>query len=171
MILDYVMPMNLERRKDKWYFILGCLRKIGFQPTQIIRFISHDAQDYQDIPSICEAMRADGFDYDASDPIISSTDIRILARIWTIQSALQKIVELDKTVLLLIDDFSPVAHWTYNRLNHLVQECYRCEVDHGPFRLLQLSHSYDPCDRNIHEPHTSMLSKGLSGFNGWGGVL
>ena len=177
-MIDHVMLMNLKRREDKFYFALGALKAASFSFSgnkepwgdTIIRFISHDALDYKDTQAVVKAAAADGFDYferytgDSDDQTT-----RFMAWRWTWISALRTIVDMDKCVMLLIDDFIPLPGWTWQRFKRLVKECHEAS---SSFKALQLKNNsraemfVPPVD-----PYTSMLRPGFCGANNNGFVL
>ena len=170
MSLDCAMILNLKRREDRYWFAFGGLKVLQFPDDRIIRFITHDGLDYDSIESIKQRMIKDGFAYMQNfEPYSRST----AAWLWSWRCALRRIVEMDQTVLLLIDDFMLKHGWTYQRTAGLVDACIRKEADHGPFRLLQLCHSHrtDEVIKNLHEPYTSMLAKGLAGTVNYATIL
>ena len=168
--LDGVMVINLERRIDRYFFVLGSLRSLKFNiypdDRQVIRFSAHDGEDYPDIESIQKAAGADGFK-EFQRGLTGFTKGQT-AWYWSWRCALRHIIEIDKTVLLLIDDYVVKPDWSYSRVYNLVSEC---EQDPHGFRILQLAHSTFSDARVAHEPHTSMLAKGLSGSNDNGTIL
>ena len=168
MSLDHVMIMNLKRREDKYLFARGGLGVLGFWGDLVIRFIAHDGQDYPDIESVHKAAVADGFDHFTDFIAVNKGNA---AWHWTFQSALRHITEIDKTVLLLIDDYFPKAGWTFDRLKALVGECHWHGHEHGSFRILQLLGSQTGDEITDYTPHTSMLAKGLSGIQDCATVL
>ena len=179
-MIDHVMLMNLKRREDKFWFALGALRACDFSFSgsntpwgdTIIRFLSHDALDYKDTQSVVKAAVTDGFEYFekyTDDGDEGAT--RYMAWRWTWVSALRAIVDTDKCVMLLIDDFIPRPGWTWGRFKKLAKECYDASPDKN-FRALQLR------DNNRAEmfvppvnPYTSMLRPGFCGTNNNGFVL
>ena len=168
MSLDHVMIMNLKRREDKYLFAMGGLGVLGFWGDMVIRFIAHDGQDYPDIESVNKAAVADGFDHFTG---ITPYNKAHAAWIWTFQSALRYIIEIDKTVLLLIDDYFPKSGWTFLRLKALVGEANWRGHNHGKFRILQLIKSQTGDEIVNSTPHTSMLAKRLSGISDCATVL
>ena len=170
MSLDYVMLLNLARREDRYWFALGSLKTLKFPDNVIQRFITYDGLDYPDKESVWEAAIADGFEY-LSDfvPMTRAT----AAWVWSWRSALRLITEMDKTVLLLIDDYTLKHGWTYDRVRGLIDACVRKEPDHGPFRLLQLAHTHrtDEVIKDLHEPYTTMLARGLAGTANYATIL
>ena len=168
-MIDHVLVMNLKRREDKWYFLLGALRAMNFPFSGgntpwgdiIIRYLSHDGKDYPDAAAVHRAAVADGFSY--FDNFHNRTPA-VTAWWWTWASALRTIAEMDKTVLLLIDDFIPQFGWSWNRLRQLVEECRQLKgTGHGDFRGLQLRANIAGSLRTIDEPYTSLLAKGFLG--------
>ena len=111
MSLDCAMLLNLQRREDRYWFAMGNLKTLEFPNDRIIRFITHDGKDYPDIPSINQATVEDGFPY--MSEFVPHTRA-LAAWLWTWRCALRRIVEMDKTVLLLIDDHLPKHGWTYD---------------------------------------------------------
>lgn len=160
--LDGVMIINLERRIDRYYFALGALNALEFNvypgDENVIRFIAHDGQAYPDLKSVQEDAIRDGFEEFGRG--LQGYSKEQTAWYWSWRSALRRIVEVDKTLLLLIDDYVLKPGWTYWRVYNLVSECE--QSDHG-FRLLQLARSTVSEARYTHKPHTSILAKGLSG--------
>ena len=162
-----VMMMNLKRREDKYWFMLGGLRVLGFHSGyEIIRFNSHDYQDYADVKSLCQAAVDDRFPHFENPP--DNLYRKFLVWSWTYQAALREIAGMDKIVLLLVDDMLPKVHWPAHRLDALVTECSSREY---PFRILQLLPSFDITESVSHKPHTSMLAKGLAGYTDEGVIL
>ena len=172
-MIDHVMLMNLKRREDKWFFALGALRAFGFPffgdnapwGDTIIRFISHDAEDYENTEDVMAAAVADGFPYFERFEHRSDQAKRILSWMWTFNSALRKIAEMDKIVMLLIDDMLPRETWTWGRLNSLMNECKN-------LKGLQLRRN---CRGDLYvppvPPFTSLLQQGFAGANDNGVVL
>ena len=168
MSLDCAMILNLKRREDRYWFALGGLKVLQFPDDRIIRFITHDGLDYESVESIQRRMIEDGFAYmEAFEPYSRST----AAWVWSWRCALRRIVEMDQTVLLLIDDFIPKHGWTYERLCYLVDACLREQDEHGPFRILQLLHTYRGDEKVDHGVYSSMLSKGLAGCQNIANIL
>ena len=166
--LDCVMFMNLKRRQDKYWFMMGGLRALGFHHPayDIIRFNSHDYQDHADVKSLCQAAVDDGFPHFENPP--DDLYRKFLAWPWTYQAALREIAGMDKVVLLLVDDMLPNVYWNADRLDALVTECSHHS---HPFRILQLSRSFDVTESVSHKPHTSMLAKDLAGYTDEGVIL
>ena len=168
MPLDGVMFINLERREDRYWFALGGLSRLQFPNGKIIRFISHDGQDYPDVEAVHHAAVADGFHEFAE---FSADTRNYAAWYWTYRCALRQIIETDKTVLLLIDDHLPKLGWSFLRLSYLVDYCEFRE-DHGLFRILQLAHSFYGHEQGFNqEPETSMLATGLTGGFDVGAII
>ena len=167
--LDGVMIINLDRCIDRYFFVLGSLRSLEFNiypdDGQVIRFSAHDGEDYPDTESVQNAAVADGFKEFRE---LSGYTKGQTAWYWSWRSALRHIIEIDKTVLLLIDDYVLKPCWLYSRVYNLVSEC---ENDPHGFRLLQLVRSTFSDARERHEPYTSNLGKGLSGSNDNGTIL
>ena len=163
MSLDSVMFINLERRQDRYWFAMGGLRTLGFNvhdDSQVVRFVAHDGQAYSDVAAVHNAAVADRF-HEFAD--FTADTRNYAAWYWTYRCALRHIIEIDKTVLLLIDDHLPKPGWSFLRLSYLVDYCEFRE-DHGPFRILQLAHSFYGHEQGFNqEPETSMLAKGLTG--------
>ena len=160
--LDGAMIINLERRVDRYYFALGSLKAQRFNvfpdDGRVIRFLAHDALDYETIEQIKKAAVADGFE-EFSDFDIPSRSYA--AWFWTWRSALRHIIEIDKTMLLLIDDYVLIPGWTFWRLYNLTSEAYGVP-DYG-LRLIQCSHCYNSKAVTNSQPFSSNLAKGLSG--------
>ena len=160
--LDGVMIINLERRADRYYFAVGALSSLEFNiypgDENVIRFIAHDGADYPDIESVQEDAVRDGFEEFGRG--FQGFSKEQTAWYWSWRAALRRVIEIDKTLLLLIDDYTLKPGWTYWRVYNLVSECE--QSDHG-FRLLQLAQSSVSEARYVHKPYTSILAKGLSG--------
>ena len=114
------MLINLKRREDKWFFGLGWLHGLDYPGDRIIRFDAHDGLDYQDTESVVKAAVADGFEffsnYNGGD---SNVDKHQLCWFWSYCFALRTIVEMDKIVMLLLDDMLPFKNWDWRRIHHL----------------------------------------------------
>ena len=168
--LDCVMVINLDRRIDRYNFVLGSLSSLKFNiypdAKEVIRFPAHDGQDYPDTETVQKAAIADGFEEFGRG--LEGWSVGQTAWYWSWRCALKHIIEIDKTVLLLIDDYVLKPDWSFSRIYNLVSEC---ENDPHGFRLLQLVHSTFSDARYGHKPHTSMLAKGLSGSNDNGTIL
>ena len=178
-MIDKVFILNLERRADKWWFMLGALRALNFpfdgtcQPwgDTIVRFTACDGADCPDCDSVTAAILNDGFPGFVPP---EGENKFYLAWIWTWLKALSEIASMspDQVVLLLIDDFILELGWDWNRLLKLIYECRFYESEHGKFRILQL---YSWKDGSIVRPAceigTSMLRRGLGGYADFGTIL
>ena len=160
-------------------FRSGHLDAQGFPLDKVIRFHSHDGMAFDSVADVIESAVADGFSYFrkySEDREIDDRDAVRKARLcwfWTYVSALRKIVEMNKRVLLFIDDCLPKRNWDYKRLRDLVEECeVFCKKEGTTFKILQLSAR---CDASIHLPdipyYSSMLRKGLYGIDEGGYVF
>ena len=166
-MIDHVMLMNLKRREDKWFFALGALRHAGFKVDGdvIIRFFSHDAEDYEDVEAVMKAASADGFPYFEKFKYRDEQAKRTLAWMWTYHSALRKIAEMDKIVMLLIDDMLPMEYWNRGRFDNLVREC-------SHLKGLQLKTNFQASlSRRPPIYFSSILQRGFAGANDNGVVL
>ena len=157
-MLDKVLLINLDRRKEKYWFALGVLSHLRYDRNRIERFNAHDGQNYESVKDVHDAAIADGF------PIFAeweSNNKNIAVWFWTWCCALRHIAQSDETVLLLIDDILPKPFWTYDRLSLLVRYCYRLDEN---FRMCQLMHTrmahevFDP-----HQHYNEILARGLAG--------
>ena len=168
------MLLNLKRRNDKWYFALGSLHHAGFPLNKIIRFHSHDALDYESTESVVVAAVKDGFPYfENYEGECSNQQTAYLCWIWTYLSALRKIDQMNKRVMLLIDDILPISTWDYNRLGSLVSKCVGADKHHKRiFKALQLRYE---CGSDLLLPkipyYSSVLRRGLYGLNENGYIL
>ena len=178
-VIDYVMLMNLKRRDDKWHFAQGHLDALDYPLDKVIRFESYDGMAFDSVADIVEAAVADGFSYFRKYSEDREIDDRAPVRkaqlcwFWTYVSALRKIVEMNKHVLLFIDDCLPRRSWDYKRLSKLTDECEDvCKKEGATFKVLQLT---DECSASVHLPdiayYSSMLRKGLYGLNEGGYVF
>ena len=169
MILDHVMLLNLEKREDRYFYALGALGVLGFPVYDdqfVIRFLTHDGLKYRDTKSVHEAAIADGFE--------EFSEFRCGYRAeaawwWSYRAALRRIIEMDATVLLLIDDHVPKRGWTYNRMCLLVEEC-DWDEKHG-FRIIQLLCPEVYAHLVNNDPDTAMLAKGLAGYSDHGVII
>ena len=171
-MLNQVMVMNIPKNEKRWYYMLGVLMAHGFPMggdsspwgNMIIRFPAHDGLDYPDREAVVEAAITDGFPYFNRFHRMKTRST--VAWCWTWASALRKIVEMNRTVLLLVDDRYPRFGWSYRRLSLLVRECARASHGHGTFRGIQLEACIRAHDiRPPYKPHTSMLHPGFAGCN------
>ena len=164
--------MNLERRIDKLYFVLGALRVAGFPVKTcnslfswdkfFVRSLSHDGDLYDSAKDVCNAAVADGFEWFADYRQDTDKERKYAcAWAWTWASTMRKIAELDKTVMLLIDDVTPAFMWTYERYRRLAQEC----ATDPDFKVLQLRTQADRLPRRlpVTEYFTSLIGKGFAG--------
>ena len=164
--------MNLERRIDKLYFVLGALRVAGFPVKTcnslfswdkfFVRSLSHDGDLYDSAKDVCNAAVADGFEWFADYRQDTDKERKYAcAWAWTWASTMRKIAELDKTVMLLIDDITPAYMWTYRRYCRLAKECAR----DPNFKALQLRTQADRLSQHLPVPEyfTSLIGKGFMG--------
>ena len=164
--LDHVMILNMEHDIERYWASLGALDTLGFdmRSGMIIRHINHNGLDYKDTKSVHEAAIADGFEEFES---FRSKNRSNAAWTWSYRCALRKIVEIDRTVLVLIDDIIPDRNWTRSRFDILVRE-----IGERRFRIIQLVESYDPIQMLPIAPViTSMLKEGLHGYNDFAVIL
>ena len=168
-MIDQVLVMNLKRREDKWYFMLGALGVSDFpirDKNIIRRFEAHDARQYVDCASVISAACQDGFPYFEKYSKFRLKDEyakRLYAYHWTCVSALREIVQLDKIVMLLFDESTPVFGWNWNRYKGVVSKCYDLSSN---FRGVQLR-TQSPAEifQPIRQPYDSILAEGLCGEN------
>ena len=167
-MIDHIMLINLKRREDKWFFGLGWLRGLDYPEDCIVRFDAHDGLDYPDTQSVMKAAVADGFEffsnYNRGESILQKTQ---LCWFWSYCSALRAIVEMDKIVMLLLDDMLPFKNWDWRRVHHLVSECCKLSREKGQnFKGLQLLYGNMPDLKLPDVPlYSSMLREGLYGLN------
>lgn len=167
-MIDHIMLINLKRREDKWFFGFGWLNGLGYPGDRIIRFEAHDGKHYQDTQSVVKAAVADGFqffsNYGGGDSILEKHQ---LCWFWSYSSALRAIVEMDKIVMLLLDDMLPRSNWQWSRLHALVHECYNASREKEQnFKGLQLLYGMSAQLRLPDIPvYSSMLREGLYGLN------
>ena len=167
--IDRVILINLERRSDKYFFALGRLSLLGFDVRpdigQIVRFIAHEALDYQDIDSMREKAIADGFK-EFGDARFFLQSVKHIAWCWTWRCALREVVKNNETVLFLIDDHLPTWYWTYDRFFRVLNYTQLQDRSHG-FRMMQLMHiieGNEPPEIMRPRPRESVIQKGLSGI-------
>ena len=177
-MIEKVVVMNLEKRIDKLYFVLGALKAAGFPINHssftwndfFVRSVSHDGSQYAGTLEVCRSAVADGFDYFSSfSENLEQYSKYIVAWAWTWGSTLRKIAELDKTVMLLIDDVTPVYMWTHERYCLLAGEC----AEDSSFKVLQLRirSKRQPRYLLFSECFTSLIGKGFMGRMNYGLIL
>ena len=165
MALDYVMILNMEHNIERYWASMGALDTLGFDlyGGVAIRHINHNGLHYKDTKSVHEAAIADGFGEFES---FRSRNRQNAAWVWSYRCALRKIVEIDKTVLVLIDDVVP--SWTWKRLDALVREI----EGKGGFRIIQLAAGCDPIlELSERRAITSVLREGLHGYSDYAVIL
>ena len=172
-MIDHVMIMNLKRREDKWWFALGWLAKLDFPMNEtIIRFESHDGELFGSTDAVVNAAVADGFPHLEKER--GNEKYRDVAWMWTWSTALREIIEMDKIVLLLIDDTLPV--WSWERLRSLVHHVSVLECgsrdNRNAFKVIQLNKVSYP-DRKAREVeiYDPILAKGVEGWSDFGTIL
>ena len=167
-MIDNIMLINLKRRKDKWFFGFGWLHGLGYPGDRIIRFDAHDGKDYETTQDVVAAAVVDGFEffgnYNDGEAILKKHQ---LCWFWSYCGALRTIIEMDKTVMLLLDDMLPYKNWQWNRTSALVSECIKANADEGQsFKGLQLCYGMTPQRRPPDVPiYSSMLREGIFGLN------
>ena len=135
-MIDKVFVLNIERREDRWFYALGTLHALHFPDDSICRFLAHDGSKYENKESVIRAAIADGFDY--FDGYSWMKDKRSIAWCWSWASVMRKIVEIDKTVMFIMDDMLPRSSWEYGRFAALVKEADRVDAD-TKMRVIQLN--------------------------------
>ena len=172
-MIDHMIIPNLDRRPERWAYMLGVLDHARFpirDKNIVMRFSSHDGQDYDGLIEVCDAAIADGFDFfeevKQRPPGIPERYQYHAAWYWTWASILRKIIEMkNKTVMFMIDDKVPVWNWDWGRFKRLANELKGSEAvdQHGKFRAIQLC----PPSNELLSPHkyewSSMVGKGLTG--------
>ena len=179
-MIEKVVVMNLERRIDKLYFVLGALKVAGFPVKThssqfswddfFVRSLSHDGDLYANVNDVCTAAIDDGFDWFSSHREKAERYSKyVCAWAWTWGTTLRKIAELDKTVMLLIDDITPACMWTYHRYCRLAGEC----AQDPNFKVLQLRTQADRLPKRLPSVKyfTSLIGKGLMGQINHGLIL
>ena len=181
-MIEATVLINLKRREDKFFYALGALRALDFPFSKatienpggrdIIRFNAHDGLDYPSLDAIVDAAVADGFPHlvHLGEVIARRANGRERTRfasIWSTVSAFRYLIELNKPVLLLLDDMLPTYRWPYRRIERLAAEALRLKPS---FRVLQLGIFYNnfvQTQKYEYEIATSQFAPGfLSGFNG-----
>ena len=163
-----VMILNLERREDRYWCVIGALSTLEFNVyDDVQRFLTHDGIAYKDTKAVHEAAIADGFEEFSEWRANYRAEA---AWFWSYRCALRQIAEMDESVLLLTDDYAPKNNWTADRLWWLVHECFQADPDHG-FRILQLNYSASVAHRVDHTPATSNLAIGLAGYSDYALIL
>ena len=147
-MIDHIIIPNLERRENKWNFMLGVLHHAGVNLKNkdlIIRHIAHDGRDYRDDLEVRDAAIADGFGYFANyDGRQNRFTATRMAWLWTWNSAMRTIAEMpsESVALFLIDDVYVSTNWRWERVNRLASEIVR-EKGYGKFKGLQLHQDID----------------------------
>ena len=179
-MIEKVITMNLERRIDKLFFIVGALRVSGFPihlgsftwDDFLVRSVSHDGDLYTSAEAVCNAAVDDGFEWFSNFPSAfeGEEDSKyICAWTWTWASTLRKSAQLDRTVMLLIDDTTPAFMWTYERYNGLAIQC----ASDSDFKVLQLGTHADRMSDKLPVPElfTSIIGRGFMGEVNQGIIL
>ena len=169
-MIEKVVVMNLEKRVDKLYFVMGALQVAGFPVKThktgvswddfFVRSLSHDGDLYANVDDICTAAIADGFNWFSSYREKAERYSKyVVAWAWTWGSTLRKIAELDKTVMLLIDDITPTYMWAYHRYCLLAGEC----AQDPNFKVLQLRTQADRLPKRLPSVKylTSLIGRGF----------
>ena len=181
-VIEATVLINLKRRADKYFYALGALRALDFPFVKatidnpggkhITRFNAHDGLDYPSLDAIVDAAVADGFPHlvhlvDSFTKAENGIERTVFASNWSIVSALRYICELDKPVLLLLDDMLPTFRWPYRRIERLAVEALHLRPS---FRALQLGifiNNFRQTQEYEYKIATSQFAPGfISGFNG-----
>ena len=133
--------------------MLGALSSLNIRHDMVYRFIAHDGIAYESIDAVIKAAIADGFDY--FDGYRWMTDQRRIAWCWSWASVMRYVIQLDQTVMFLLDDQIPIPGWTYERLCYLIDEA----DNYNQMKMIQLN-----ADTTVNSESavTSMLGKGIS---------
>ena len=181
-MIETTILINLKRRADKYFYALGALRALDFPFVKatidnpggkhIIRFNAQDGLDYPSVDAIVDAAIVDGFPHlahlaDYLPKSLGDVQRTVLASNWSIVSALRYICELNKPVLLLLDDMLPTYRWHYPRMERLAAEALYLRPS---FRALQLgifSNNFVQTQEYEYKIATSQFAPGfISGFDG-----
>ena len=181
-MIEATVLINLKRREDKFFYALGALRSLDFPFTRatmanpggrdIIRFDAHDGLDYPSLDAIVDAAVADGFPHlvrlaEVIARAANGMERTEFASNWSTVSAFRYLIELNKPVLLLLDDMLPTYRWPYRRIEGLAMAASRLKPS---FRALQLGMfigNYRQTRKYEYEIATPHLAPGfVSGFNG-----
>ena len=166
-MIESVLVLNLERRYDKWMFALGGLRAldfdIGTERGVVERVLAHDGIAYESCEAVINAAVNDGFEY--FDGYEWMSDRRAIAYCWSWASIMRRVIELNKTVMFILDDQLPMLGWNYWRLCKLINDADK----HGEMRIIQLNASLTPNPNS--EVVDPMLARGIGGPCDFGFIL
>ena len=147
--LNRIIILNLERRLDRFHFVLGAMHMLEFPDVHkavrgrdcfIKRFIAYDYKDYKDIDDIVKAAADDGFpelESFAEYLILHPREIGLIGRfatLWSQAALLRYVVESKENVIYLLDNHSFTYRYPFLRIELIVGGAYYLES----FRVLQL---------------------------------
>ena len=178
--LDRVIILNLERRIDRFHFILGAMNMLEFPGVWeavagdynrlIMRYIAHDYRDYNSPDEIVEAASSDGFPELAhyidhletvERRIGGREKIGLLGRfstLWSQMSLFRYIVENKLNAIYLLDNHSFNYRYPYERVLKTLRSC----VSHGVAMILQIG-----CSKRFSPIYNSGVFFGKGLLNGW----
>lgn len=132
--IDRVLVLNLERRTDKKFFMLGSLLTRNVPPEMIEFHDGKDAADYSSAYEVRDAAIADGFvhfnafkDAHIEEAVQLRTGVATrggLACLWSFQRLIRDIAEGDQVTLMLAAEyFLPVDFkWLHDHIFEDVQD-------------------------------------------------
>lgn len=150
--VDRVIILNLERREDKFFYMLGALQTAGF-PFNDYFVDGHPEDEWDEF--LIRFLSCDGLGFDSCDAIVDDAlhhgftcfskfnchelhpekDWRFAYAVtYTWYRVLNKIAQQDFTCMVLYDDVIPHVGWTYTDFMFLTS----LAVERGNFKMLQL---------------------------------
>lgn len=168
-MIERVLVLNLDKRRDKWMTMLGSLKGAGFDihpdGKMVYRVSAKDGSTYENGDAVKEAAVADGFDYFWG---YDWTGARAIAWCWSWARVMREIIRSDKITMFILDDMPPTPGWNYVRFCDLTKDAMR-DADWDHFKILQLNPGMAlKQDGKMINP---MIGQGISGACDFGFVL
>ena len=137
--LDRVIILNLERRIDRFHFILGSMKTLEFPGVWeaahgnydglIMRYIAHDYKDYNSPDEIVEAAARDGFpelaDHMEHLKKRYTAEMGWLGRfatLWSQAALFRYIADNNQNAIYLLDNHSFTCRYPYSRVLKVLRD-------------------------------------------------
>jgi len=170
MLIEQIFYLNLDRRPDRNAWFLENMEAAGVPMEIVERVPGKDWQDYDSVTEMLEQMyKEDGFAQhlrqSSDNPRHSEDWIGYTAYVWTVSTALKRIIDSKKLTLVLHDDCS-LKSWLdlESDLKRILKNANRTQ-DNKLFHTIQLSYDlHASILRNAVIPYDHIWNYGIQAF-------
>ena len=172
MLIEQIFYLNLDRRPDRNAWFLENMEAAGVPMELVERIPAKDWREYGSVTETLERMyQEDGFaqhligEQSSDNPRDSEYWIGYTAYVWTVSTALKRIIDSKKLTLILHDDCS-LKSWLdlESDLKRILKDGNKTQ-DGELLHAIQLSYDLHPSiPRNAVSPYDHIWNYGIQAF-------